>query len=304
VRQPSGSAGKSKRAAAAEAAFAAGLYLVATPIGHASDITLRALAVLQAADVIACEDTRVTARLLAIHGIARPLARYDEHTAQAAGPALVRRIASGQIVALVTDAGTPLVSDPGGRLVRACIAEGVAVVPVPGPSAPLAALSVAGLPAERFLFAGFLPPKTAARRRQLALLAAVPATLVFLESPKRLAAALADMAAELGPRPAAVARELTKLHEEVRRGALPELAAGYAAAGAPRGEVTVVVGPPSDAPPPPPDEGEIEGLLIAALACGSPRRAAEQVAAATGLPRRPLYNRAIRLRAAAADEPG
>ncbi len=267
---------------------------MATPIGNAGDISLRALRVLSAADAIACEDTRVTAKLLAIHGIARPLLRYDEHTADRAGPALLERIAAGERIALVSDAGTPLVSDPGERLVRACIDAGLPLTAVPGASAPLTALSLSGLPAGRFLFAGYLAARTSARRRELVELAEVEATLVLLESPQRLAATLADMAELLGPREAAVARELTKLFEEVRRGPLPALAAHYAAAGPPRGEVTLVVAPP--VPPPPVTDSEAERLLRTALADLSPRDAAASVARATGLPRRQLYARAVALR--------
>jgi 16S rRNA (cytidine1402-2'-O)-methyltransferase len=267
---------------------------VATPIGNAGDITLRALDVLAQADVIACEDTRVTAKLLAIYGISRPLVRYDEHTAGTAGPVLVERVRGGERVALVSDAGTPLVSDPGGRLVAECIHAGLPIVAIPGASSILTALCVSGLPAERFLFAGFLPPRSAARRRELEELADVQATLVLLESPKRLALALADMADVLGPRDIAVARELTKLFEEVRRGSLPELADYYRRAGAPKGEVTIVIAPPL--PPAPVAEPEIERLLGEALRRLSPRDAAAEVATATGLPRRRIYARAVALK--------
>ena len=293
---PEGSQGDapSKSPKPTDAPLAPGLYLVATPIGNAADITLRALRVLAAADVIACEDTRVTSKLLAIHGISRPLVRYDEHSARTSGAALVQRLLGGERVALVSDAGTPLLSDPGDRLVRDCIDAGVAVVAIPGASAALAALCVAGLPAGRFLFAGFLPPRATARRRDLAALADVDASLVLLESPQRLAAALADMADVLGPRPAAVTRELTKLFEEVRRGPLDVLAAHYADAGPPKGEVTIVVGPPL--PPPPVGEAEAAHLLADALTRLSARDAATEVARATGLPRRGLYARAIAMK--------
>ncbi len=269
----------------------AGLYLVATPIGNAADLSLRALRVLNEVDAIACEDTRVTAKLLAIHGISRPLLRYDEHTARTAGPALLQRVASGERIALVSDAGTPLVSDPGERLVRACIDAGLPVTAIPGASAVTTAITLSGLPTGRFLFAGFLAERSAARRRDLTELAGVPATLVLLESSRRLAASLADMTEVLGPREAAVARELTKLFEEVRRGPLPELAAHYRAAGPPKGEVTIVVAPPPEKRPV--AEDEADRLLDAALLEMSPRDAAASVAKATGLPRRPLYARAI-----------
>jgi 16S rRNA (cytidine1402-2'-O)-methyltransferase len=275
------------------AALPAGLYVVATPIGHAADVTLRALMVLRAADLIACEDTRVTAKLLALHGIARPLARYDEHSAATAGPALVAKIKSGASIALVSDAGTPLVSDPGYRLVRACADEGLAVVPIPGPSAVLAALAVAGLPTERFLFAGFAPARTTARRRFYEELAKVPATLVVMEAPHRLIVSLADMAAVFGSREACVARELTKLFEEVRRGPLDQLARDYQAREQVKGEVTIVVAPP--APAAAPSEAEIDERLEEALEEGSVRVAAAKVAEATGLPKRALYARALEL---------
>ena len=267
---------------------------MATPIGNAADISLRALRVLAGVDAIACEDTRVTAKLLAIHNLSRPLLRYDEHTARRSGPALLQRIADGQRIALVSDAGTPLVSDPGARLVRECLEAGLVVHAIPGPSAVTTALMLSGLPPEPFLFTGFLAERRPARRRQLAELAGVPATLVLLESPRRLAACLADMADVLGPRQAAVARELTKLFEEVRRGPLAELAEHYRTAGAPKGEVTLVVGPPPPAPPV--GEDEADRLLLDALREASPRDAAASVAQATGLPRRILYARAIAMR--------
>ena len=272
---------------------AGGLFVVATPIGNSADITLRALDTLRDADVIACEDTRVTSRLLAIHQIGTALVPYHDHNAARMLPALIKRLEKGEKVALVSDAGTPLVSDPGYRLVRACIEDGLAVTALPGASAVLPALVLSGLPTDRFLFAGFLAPRQAARKRTLESLAAVPATLVFLESPRRLASSLADMAETLGPRQAAVTREMTKLFEEVRRGALPELAAHYAESGPPRGEVTVVVAPPGDRPA---DADEVDRLLSLAMAEGTLRDAAARVAAATGLPRRRVYARALELR--------
>jgi 16S rRNA (cytidine1402-2'-O)-methyltransferase len=268
--------------------------VVATPIGNAADITLRALDVLSRVDAIACEDTRVTAKLLALHGLSRPLLRYDEHTAHVAGPAIMQRVAQGERIALVSDAGQPLVSDPGERLVRLVVDAGLPVTAIPGASAVPTALALSGLPICPFLFAGFLPPRRTARRRALGELAHVAATLVFFESAQRLAAALADMADVLGGRRAVVARELTKLFEEVRRGILPELAVHYREAGAPKGEVTIVVGPPPTAPPI--EEAEAERLLADAMLRLSPRDAAAQVAAATGLPRRTLYARAIALK--------
>ena len=208
--------------------LSAGLHLVATPIGNLRDITLRALETLAAADLIACEDSRVSRRLLDHYGIATPLTPYHEHNAAAARPKLLARLAEGQAVALISDAGTPLVSDPGFKLVREAQEAGYMVTALPGPSAALAALTVAGLPTDRFCFEGFLPPKEGQRRTRIGELAAIPATLILFESGPRLARALSDLADGLGDRPAAVCRELTKLHEEVRRGSLPELAQHYA----------------------------------------------------------------------------
>ena len=270
-----------------------GLFLVATPIGNAADITLRALDHLARVDVIACEDTRITSRLLAIHGIDTALTPYHEHNAARARPALIKRLKNGQTVALVSDAGTPLVSDPGYKLVQACLEAGIRVTPLPGASSVLAALTVSGLPSDRFLFAGFLPNRQAARRRALESLAAVPATLVFMESPRRLAAMLGDVAAVLGGRQTAVTRELTKLFEEVRRGPVAELSAHYRTAGAPRGEVTVVVAPPAEGPAI--ADAEIDRMLETALEDASVRDAAADVAAATGLSRRRIYTRALEL---------
>lgn len=271
---------------------------MATPIGNLGDMAPRAVAALQAAAVVACEDTRVTGKLLSLLGLSAPLAAYHEHNEERAGPALMDRLRRGENVALVSDAGMPLVSDPGYRLVRRCIDEDLPVTVVPGPSAALAALALSGLPSDRFFFAGFLPAKTSARRRDLEGLATVPSTLIFFESPHRLTEALADMAAVLGPRPAAVARELTKLFEEVRRGPLPDLAAHYQQAGGPKGEVVVVVGPPGEAPPP--SAEDMDGRLRQALGEASLRDAVDRVAAETGLPRRQVYARAVVL---ARDEP-
>lgn len=273
---------------------APGLHVIATPIGNIEDITLRALTVLRGVDAIACEDTRVTAKLLARHGIAAPLLPYHDHNAERMRPHILERLKGGEAIALVSDAGTPLVSDPGFKLVRAVVAEGLPITALPGPSAPLAALVLSGLPSDRFFFAGFLPSKAIARRRALAEFAAVPATLVFFESASRLAASLGDMAEMLGDRPAAVARELTKLYEEVRRGRLIALAGHYGEAGPPRGEVVVVVGPPPEEAPV--IEGDVlDAKLEAALAGMSLKDASAVVAAATGLPRREVYARALAL---------
>ena len=269
------------------------MTIVATPIGNADDISRRAIETLKSCDAIACEDTRVTGPLMARLGIATPLVAYHEHNAARMRPAILARLKAGETLALVSDAGTPLVSDPGYKLVRAAIAEGLRVTTVPGPSAALAALVLSGLPSDRFMFAGFLAPKSAARRRELQDLAAIPATLVFFESANRLAAALADMAATLGEREAAVAREMTKMFEEVRRGSLAVLADHYGTAGPPKGEVAIVVGPPAAQSRP--DDAEIDRLLAAALTKESLRDAVASVTAATGLPRREIYGRALRL---------
>lgn len=269
---------------------------MATPIGNLGDLTRRAERILATADHLVCEDRRVTSRLLRHLSLSRPLALYHEHNAEAARPALLERLAAGRSVALVSDAGTPAVSDPGYKLVRAALAQGTAVRPVPGASAALAALVASGLPTDRFLFQGFLPPRQPARRRVLAEIGAVRATLVLFESPRRLAATLADAAAVLGgARGAAVARELTKLHEEVRRGDLAGLAAAYAASGPPRGEAVVVVGPPEGGPAVESDDGAVDALLRRALAAARPRVAAGEVAAATGRSANELYRRALAL---------
>jgi 16S rRNA (cytidine1402-2'-O)-methyltransferase len=273
---------------------APGLYVVATPIGNAADITLRALAVLKACDQIAAEDTRVTSKLLAIHGISRPLSAYNDHNAARERPRLLAKLRGGARIALVSDAGTPLVSDPGYKLVRAALAEGLPVHAIPGASAALTALALAGLPTDRFLFAGFLPSKSGERNRMLTELRSTPATLIFFESPQRLTEALADMAAVLGNRPAAVARELTKLHEEVRRGDLDSLAAQYASEAPPKGEITVVVGPPLEAAP---DYAKADALLGKTLPFMPLSAAADVVAQALNLPKRAVYERALALKA-------
>jgi 16S rRNA (cytidine1402-2'-O)-methyltransferase len=248
--------------------------------------------VLAGVDLVLAEDTRVTGKLLLVYGLSKRLERYDEHAAARARPKALAALAEGARVALVSDAGTPLVSDPGYRLVVEAVAAGVTVFPVPGPSAALAALSVAGLPTDRFLFAGFPPPKSAARRQFFAELAPVRATLVFFEGAARLGASLADMAAVFGPRPAAVARELTKLHETAVRGDLAALAADPALA-APKGEVVVVVGAGST---PTANAADARTALAEALTRLSPAEAAREVAGALGLPRRDLYRQALELK--------
>ena len=271
-----------------------GLHLVATPIGNLRDITLRALEVLAAADLIACEDTRVTRKLLEHYGISTPLTPYHEHNAAAARPKLLARLGAGEAVALVSDAGTPLVSDPGFKLVRATQEAGHAVTAVPGASAALTALTVAGLPSDRFFFEGFLPAKEGQRRSRIAELARIPATLIVFESGPRLARTLADLAAGLPGRQAAVCRELTKLHEEVRRDELAALADAYAAGAETRGEIVIVIAPPSEDSAQA-DAGEVDALLRRALGRTSVKDAVSEVAAATGRPRREIYQRALSL---------
>ena len=271
------------------------LYLVATPIGNLADITLRALETIAAADVLACEDTRVTRVLLDRYGIRRRSTPYHEHNAEEAGPRLVEALLAGQSVALVSDAGTPLVSDPGYRLVERALEAGIRIVPIPGPSSVLAALVASGLPSDTFLFAGFLSPKDGQRRSRLEELKAVPATLVFFESPRRLADTLAAMADVLGgDRPAAVARELTKTFEETRRGTLGELAAAYGDAAAPKGEVVVCVGPPlaHEAAA----GGDIDRLLLSLSGEMPASKAAAEAARMTGLKKPDLYRRLLELR--------
>src|SRR5580692_4555779 len=272
------------------ARLAPGLHIVATPIGNLGDITLRALETLAGVDAIACEDTRVTRKLLDRYAIATPLTPYHDHNAEQARPVLLRRLAEGGSIALVSDAGTPLISDPGFKLVRAAHDAGYPVTALPGASATLAALTTAGLPTDQFFFAGFLPPKPGARRTRIAELARVPATLVLFETGPRLAATLADLAAGLGPREAAVCRELTKLHEEIRRGDLETLSQNCAASEL-RGEIVVVIGPP-------PASVEVslsdaDTLLRQALTRVSLKDAVGEVADVTGLPRRELYQRAL-----------
>jgi 16S rRNA (cytidine1402-2'-O)-methyltransferase len=248
--------------------------------------------VLAAANVIACEDTRVTRKLLDHYGITTPLTPYHEHNAADARPKLIARLAAGAAVALVSDAGTPLVSDPGFKLVRAAHDAGHTVTTIPGASAALAALAVAGLPTDRFFFEGFLPAKSGQRQSRIAELVHVPATLLLFETGPRLAAALADLAAGLGPREAAVCRELTKLHEEVRRGDLATLAAHYESVGAPRGEIVLVIAPPAAESA---DVADLDALLRNALARVSVKEAVAEIAAVTGQPRRDVYQRALKL---------
>lgn len=268
-----------------------GLYIVATPIGNLGDVTARALEVLRAVSAVACEDTRVTGKLLHLLGIKQRLIRHDDHASDADRDGLLA-LAAREAVALVCDAGTPLISDPGYRLVRAARERGIAVTSLPGPSAAIVALSMSGLPTDRFLFAGFLPPKAMARAAALAELASLRATLVFYESAPRLAAMLADLGAAMPGREIAVARELTKLHEECRSGSADELIAHYAAH-PPRGEIVVLAGPPPQAGA---EDFDLDAMLLAELAHAKPSQAAAAVAKATGADRKALYARAMELK--------
>jgi 16S rRNA (cytidine1402-2'-O)-methyltransferase len=268
----------------------AGLYVVATPIGHLGDISLRALATLAAAETIACEDTRPSGAMLAKYGIKKPLIAYHDHNAAKQRPHILRRVAGGEAVALISDAGMPLIADPGYKLVRACHEAGLAVTVIPGASAAITALAGSGLPTDRFFFAGFLPPKSAARKKAIASLRDIPATLIFYEAPQRLASSLADLAAGLGKtREAVVARELTKLFEESRHGALEELAAFYEEREV-KGEITLVVAPPEESADAAVD---LDALLKKHMKDMSLRDAVAAVAALTGIKKGAVYARAL-----------
>lgn len=270
----------------------AGLYIVATPIGNLSDLSPRAAQMLEGADAIAVEDSRVTAKLLRHLGIRKPMIPYHDHNADRVRPGLIARMRD-QAIALVSDAGTPLISDPGYKLVREARAAGIPVTTAPGPSAAIAALTLAGLPTDRFLFLGFLPPRAKARADAIAGIAAVEASLVLYESGPRLAATLAALADGLGAREAAVAREISKKFEEVRGGSLAELASSYAEA-PPKGEIVIVVGPPG----PKEECGDevLDDALREALTRLSPSRAAAEIAERLNLPRRRAYERAQALK--------
>jgi 16S rRNA (cytidine1402-2'-O)-methyltransferase len=281
-------------AAPAPRPLAPGLYVVSTPIGRLRDVTLKALDVLAAADAVLAEDTRQTRRLCDAFGVKAKIERYDDHIGAEARPGIIARLRDGAALALVSDAGTPLVSDPGYKLVKEAAEAGVEVYAIPGASAVLAALTVSGLPSDRFLFAGFLPPKQAARRATLAELAPTPATLIFFETGPRLAESLADMAELLGDRPATVARELTKLHEEARRGTLAGLARDYAGEPAPKGEIVVVIGPP--APAAAWDAAAVDAAIVRRLGASPIKELAAEIAEAAGWPRREVYARALALK--------
>ena len=269
-----------------------GLYVVSTPIGNLRDITLRALDVLAQADMVLAEDTRVTAKLMNAYGLKQKLERCDDHAAEAMTPKVLAALAGGARVALVSDAGTPLVSDPGYRLATAAIAAGHRVFPIPGASALLAGMTGAGLPADRFLFVGFPPPKSAGRRAMFEELKAVRATLIFYEGGSRVADSLSDMAAVFGPRPAAVARELTKLHETFVRAPLPQLAADPRMI-APKGEIVILVGPGEEEAA---SAADADAALAEALTRMGPADAASEVSKALGLKRRDLYRRALEMK--------
>lgn len=275
------------------AALASGLYLVATPIGNLEDITLRALRILKSAQLVACEDTRTSAVLLRHYGITTPTLSYHEHNGEQMRPKLLARLAAGEAIALISDAGTPLISDPGYKLVREVAAAGHAVYPIPGPSSLLAALIASGLPTDHFTFIGFLPSKQQARRSLFEAHSHNEATLIAFESPGRLTDTLADMHSVWGDeREISVARELTKRFEEHRRGSLGELVAHYATAEPPRGEIVLIIGPGKSKVT---TASDIDALLMQALATHSVKDAANLVAAATGAPKRDLYQRALAL---------
>ena len=273
-----------------------GLTLLATPIGNARDVTLRTLDALRDADVLACEDTRMARRLMDMHGIAlgsRPLIAYHEHNAAQATPRLLEFIAEGARVVYLSDAGTPIVADPGYRLAKAVIEAGGGLSATPGPCAAIMALTLSGLPSDRFTFGGFSPSRSGQRQTFFREFIGAPGTLIFYESPRRLAASLGDMKTVFGARDAAVARELSKTFEEVRRGALSELSDHYAEAGAPKGEVVVLIGPAELAPP---TEEALDEALHKALADMSLKDAARSVSEALGLPRKQVYERALALK--------
>lgn len=286
------------RAAAAEISrhsahpLAAGLYLVATPIGNLGDITLRALAVLAEADTVYCEDTRHSGVLMHHFGLKARLKPYHEHNAEEQRPRVLAELQEGKRVALISDAGTPLVSDPGYKLVREACDAGHAVVAIPGASALLTGIVVSALPTDSFFFAGFLPPKSAARRARIKELQRVPATLVFFEAPQRVADCLADLQAELGNRPAAIARELTKLHEEIARGTLETLAHEFSSRTT-KGECVIVVGPPVVAEA---SEADIRARLVSELARASLRDAAKTVADELGVAKSRVYEMGLKLK--------
>lgn len=286
--------GEPKSGTAAAQPLESGLYIVATPIGNLRDISLRALDTLQAVDEVLAEDTRVARRLLDAHGIRAKLSPYHDHNGAKRRPEILEKLAEGAAIALISDAGTPLVSDPGWKLSRAALDAGHRVFPIPGASALLAGLVASGLPSDRFMFCGFLPSKTNARQKAATELASVPSTLVFYESGPRLADSLSDLATVLGDkREAAVSRELTKLFEETRRATLGELAAHYSENGPPKGEIVLLVGPPLDEAI---SEEALDDAIRTALQSQSVKQAAAEIAARLDLPKRDVYQRALALK--------
>lgn len=277
-----------------ETSFIKGLYLVSTPIGNLGDISDRAVKTLKSADIVACEDTRVTAKLFSLLGISAPLTPYHEHNADKVRPALMKRLKNGETVALVSDAGTPLVNDPGYRLVQDCIAENVYVTAVPGASAVLTALQLSGLPCHRFLFSGFLPVKSAARKKELKELSTVNSTLIFYEAPQRIGETLDDMLDVLGDRRIAVARELTKRFEETLRAPLSQVIANYRKNGVPKGEFVLVVAPPDKEEKI--GEEKLKEILASALQKMSLKDAVAQTVKMTGLNKKQVYETALALK--------
>lgn len=277
-----------------ETSFIKGLYLVSTPIGNLGDISDRAVKTLKSADIVACEDTRVTAKLFSLLGISAPLTPYHEHNADKVRPALMKRLKNGETVALVSDAGTPLVNDPGYRLVQDCIAENVYVTAVPGASAVLTALQLSGLPCHRFLFSGFLPVKSAARKKELKELSTVNSTLIFYEAPQRIVETLDDMLDVLGDRRIAVARELTKRFEETLRAPLSQVIANYRKNGVPKGEFVLVVAPPDKEEKI--GEEKLKEILASALQKMSLKDAVAQTVKMTGLNKKQVYETALALK--------
>ena len=279
-----------------------GLFVVATPIGNLGDMSVRAQEILTTVDKIACEDTRVTGKLLSRFSINTPMTLYHDHNAGRVRAGVLAELRQGAAIALVSDAGMPTISDPGYKLVKACIEDNIPLTVLPGANAALTGLIQSGLPTDRFLFQGYLPVRSGARLTELEELCSISATLIFYESGNRLAKSLADMASVLGDRPAAVARELTKLHEEVRRGSLAQLATEYGAVTAPKGEIVVIIAPPES--PPPPNELELEAMLAGRLRSLSVKDAATEVAQITKIPRKTLYGMAVRLQRNLAGEKG
>jgi 16S rRNA (cytidine1402-2'-O)-methyltransferase len=276
------------------AALVAGLHLVATPLGNLADVSLRSLAVLAAADIVLCEDTRITSRLLQRYSIATRLKPYHDHNAASVRPGLLEQLGAGAAIALVSDAGMPMVSDPGYKLVRDCVEREIAVDVVPGPTAPVTALALSGLPSDRFLFAGFLSAKSGARQRQLQELSAIPATLLLFESTARINSSLASIAEVMGNRPVVLAREMTKLHQEVLRGDAAGILAQLSDRPALKGEISIVIGPPGG-------EGELSEEDLSARLSDLLRdhpasKAATILAKQTGRPKAALYDLAVSLK--------